>query len=371
MSVTTAAERNPFLRYRDRLDSYEAVRSGELSDQQFVDIVEGLDAAVAEIEGHGFVETPVLSGAPIAEAAGIEVDLWIKAEPTNVGGSHKARHLFGVALAMLVDEALGAPLVDRFAIASCGNAALGAGVVAAAMHRRLDVFVPEWADESVTARLEDLGAAVNRCSRRPDEAGDPAFLRFREATNSGATAFAVQGTESSQAFDGGRTLGWELADQLDDIAALYVQVGGGALGTSAGMALPDVKLFPVQTEGCAPLARAWDRLAPAFDFTAAALHPDDFMWPWEDEPTSAATGILDDVTYDWLPLLTLTRRSGGRPIVVPENEILRAHALSALVETPAPICVTGTSGLAGLLAAPETAPTSGKVVVLFTGVHRG
>lgn len=371
MAAAASSDQNPFLRYRERLDSYGPVRSGQMSDEQFVDIVSSLDTAIADIEGHGFVETPVISGAPIAEAAGLDIELWVKAEPLNVGGSHKARHLFGVAIAMLVEEALGKPAPDRLAIASCGNAALGAGVVAAAMQRRLEVFVPEWADKAVTTRLDELGALVNRCPRREGEAGDPAFLRFREAADAGAEPFAVQATESPNAFDGGRTLGWELADQLDDISAIYVQVGGGALGTSAGMAVPEAKLFPVQTEGCAPLARAWNLLSPEFDFETAATDPDAYMWPWEDEPTSAATGILDDVTYDWLPLLTLTHASGGHPIVTPEANVLRAHELATLIETPAPICVTGTSGLAGLLSAPETAPTSGKVVVLFTGVHRG
>ncbi|MGB5758681.1 MAG: hypothetical protein WBM50_17330, partial [Acidimicrobiales bacterium] len=118
---------NPFLLYRERLESFEAVRSGELSDDRFVEIVTGLDDAVAAIEGHGFEVTPLVDGGRLADEAGLEVELWIKAEPGNVGGSHKARHLFGVALQLLVDEELGRPRAERLAIASCGNAAMGAG----------------------------------------------------------------------------------------------------------------------------------------------------------------------------------------------------------------------------------------------------
>ncbi|MGI9605675.1 MAG: PLP-dependent lyase/thiolase [Acidimicrobiales bacterium] len=358
---------NPFLRYRERLDSYESVRSGAMTDARFVEIVEELDAAVAGVEGHGFVETPIVDGSALAAAAGLDIELSIKAEPHNVGGSHKARHLFGVALHMLVEEALGAPRAERLAIASCGNAAMGAGVIAAAMDRPLDVFVPTWADETVVSRLIELGSTVNPSERRDGEAGDPSYLRFREAVQSGARAFSVQGTDTPTTFDGGRTLGWELADQLQNVDSMYIQVGGGALATAVSMAVPHARLHPVQAEGCAPLRRAWDRLSPDFDFAAAATHPADFMWPWEDEPRSLATGILDDVTYDWLPLLKRTRASGGEPVVAPESLVVHAYAM-AHQHTDVPVCATGSSGLAGLLAQPPVEREH--VVLLFTGIDR-
>lgn len=360
------SELNPFLRYRDRLDSYEPVRSGAMSDDQWVDIVQSLDAAVSGVEGHGFEETPVVEASALAAAIGVDVDLWIKAEPHNVGGSHKARHLMGVAIAMLVDEALGAPKAERLAIASCGNAAMGAGVIAAAMQRPLDVFVPTWADATVVSRLTELGSTVNHSERRDGEAGDPAYLRFREAVESGARAFSVQGTDTPTTFDGGRTLGWELADQLPDIDSLYIQVGGGALATSVSMAIPNARLHPVQAEGCAPLRRAWDLLAPEFDFAAAAADPDSYMWAWDD-PQSYATGILDDITYDWHPLLQATIASGGQPIVAPEALVVQAHAL-AHEHTDIPVCSTGAAGLAGLMTAPPAA--SERVVLFFTGIDR-
>lgn len=363
---------NPFLHYRERLDSYEAVRDGQLTDDQFVELVEQLDLSVAGVQGHGFVRTPLVDGSGLAEAADLDVELWIKAEPHNVGGSHKARHLFGVALQMLVSEALGAPAPERLAIASCGNAALGAGVIAAAMKRPLDVFVPVWADETVVAALTDLGASINRCERREGEAGDPAYLRFKDAVTGGAQPFSVQGTDTPETFDGGRTLGWELEDQISAQAdgpldALYIQVGGGALATSVSMAMPAVRLHPVQSEGCAPLRRAWDLLSPEFDFDAAEANPEKYMWPWESEPHSLATGILDDVTYDWLPLLRRTHETGGEPFVVPEPFIVQAYEL-AHEQTDIPVCSTGTSGFAGLLSSPPE--TRQRVAVLFTGIDR-
>ena len=337
-----------------------------MSDEQWVDIVSSLDDAISGIEGHGFVETPVVQATELAAATGLDVDLWIKAEPHNVGGSHKARHLMGVAIHVLVAEALGAPKTERLAIASCGNAAMGAGVVAAAMQRPLDVFVPTWADASVVSRLTELGSTVNTAERREGEVGDPAYLRFREAVEAGAAAFSVQGTDTPTTFDGGRTLGWELAEQLPDIDALYIQVGGGALATAVSMAVPDARLHPVQAEGCAPLRRAWDLLAPDFDFDKAQASPDDYMWAW-DNPESFATGILDDVTYDWLPLLRRTHDTRGEPIVASETLVRLAYDL-AHQHTDIPVCSTGAAGFSGLLT--QRPATRERVVLLFTGIDR-
>ena len=343
-----------------------------MSDGWFVEAVGALNEAVAAVDGHGFTITPVIDGSTLVEAAGLDpsLTLTVKDETGNVSGSHKARHLFGVALHLLVDDGLGSapPPTERppLAIASCGNAAMAAGVIAAALKRELRVFVPTWADEPVVDRLHHLGATVEQCPRREGEAGDPAYLRYREAAEAGAQPFTVQGTDTPTTFDGGRTLGWELAEQAGPIDGLYVQVGGGALATAVSLGVPDAALHPVQAEGCAPLRRAWDLLAPDFDFEAAATHPDDFMWPWSNEPSSAATGILDDVTYDWLPLLRRTRVTGGEPIVVPEATIVEAHRL-AREHTSVPVSATGTAGLAGLL---HHRPAAGRIAVAFTGVER-
>jgi len=358
---------NPFLQYRERLDSYQAVRDGLISDSRFVEIVEELDSAVAEIDGGGFIRTPLVDGSALADAIGLDIELWIKAESDNVAGSHKARHLFGVALAMLIDEDLGAARPERLAIASCGNAALAAGVVAAAMKRSLDVYVPTWADPTIIERLTELGSNIHVSERRADEAGDPAYLRFREAVDGGATPFSVQGSDTPTTFDGGRTLGWELADQLGDIDRIYVQVGGGALATAVSSAVPAARLYPVQSEGCAPFRRAWDLLAPGFDIDEAAENPDRYMWAWDTEPKSLADGILDDVTYDWLPLLERTITSGGEPIVATEAHIELAYAMVHDATTLS-VSATGTAGLAGLMTHPPSRHE--RVVVLFTGIDR-
>ena len=85
----------------------------------------------------------------------------MKDETGNVSGSHKARHLMGIMSTSRSLERAG--LVTRehrraLAIASCGNAALAAAVVARAAGRPLDVFVPPDAHPGVLDRLVALGA---------------------------------------------------------------------------------------------------------------------------------------------------------------------------------------------------------------------
>ncbi len=143
-------------------------------------LVRELDAAVARVDGQGFVTTPLVDAPVLAEHAGLASGgVWVKDETGNVSGSHKARHLMAVMLELRVAETLGAAdPAAPLAIASCGNAALAAAVVARAADRRLLVFVPPDAELPVLARLADLGASVEVCPRLPGQSGDPSYRRL-------------------------------------------------------------------------------------------------------------------------------------------------------------------------------------------------
>ena len=432
-----------FERYAERLEA------GRLAGTAALRAAVGeLDAAVAQLEGHGFEPTPFAPAPSLAEAAGIGgAELWVKDETPNVSGSHKARHLFGVALShRLAGTGAGAGEFP-YAIASCGNAALAAAVVARAVGRRIDVFVPTWANDAVVDRITALGGRVVRCEREPGMPGDPAHHAMLAAIEAGAVAFSCQGTETPTTIDGGRTLAWEMVDTLIEhdggrpafIDRLFVQVGGGALATAVvtGLAAAaergDLARLPVihavQPQGNHPLVRAWDTLAlesltperspnardsayfldrivraqavptGAMDNGGRAsiaesigvvtgerlqelvgrlrYHPERYMRAWEKEPVSYASGILDDVTYDWVDILEATLASGGWPLVASEADFRQAHRL-AHRHTGVDVCPTGASGLAGLLAlnaardrsgAPGVSPGE-RVAVLFTGRMR-
>jgi threonine synthase len=203
--------------------------------------------------------------------------------------------------------------------------------------------------------------------------------RFREAVAAGAVPFTVQGTENAWCLDGGRTIGWEMARSIEEqvegppLDRVFVQVGAGTFAASviSGFRMSGVmpRLHAVQTESCAPLPRAWVKTAEVGGPTEAAKHWRECMWPWEHVGPSAADGILDDETYDWIPVVRAMGDGNGSPIVVTEAQVLRANELGRET-TGIDASHTGTAGLAGLLAAMDQVDRSERVAVIFSGVRR-
>ena len=397
MSGADSDSPSPFIRYRWLLDSYRNAIGRGWSDADFVSLVTRLDKAVAEVSGTGFVITPLGRQTGLAAAASLPTDrLWVKDETSNVGGSHKARHLFGVLLHLAIED----ETEGELAIASCGNAAVAAAVIARAAERPLRVFIPTWADRAVVTTLEKLEATIEVAERRKGESGDPTVLRMMEAVEGGAVPFSVQGTLTPRTIDGGRTIGWEAAEQLSRArvvgkVALFVQVGGGALAASIWQGMndgiheqwldADLVLHTVQTEAAAPLNRAWRSLLAEMDAHPLVDHidavdlavgmarddPGRFMWAWEEIGQTAASGIIDDLTYDWLPVIEAMLRSDGQARVVTESMVNHANEL-ARSHTRINVGHTGSAGFAGLLdpSLIEFVDRGQDVLVFFTGVER-
>ncbi len=396
-------EPNPFLRYRELFHSYHLARAHGLSDADYVAIVERLDAAIARVDGHGFTATPFDRSAPLSDHFGFAPGggVWVKDETNNVSGSHKARHLMGLLIYLEVTERLGlaprgAAGAAELAIASCGNAALAAAVVARAGGRPLDVFIPTSADPTVVARLEQLGARLTVCPREDGVPGDPTYHRLQQALSNGALPFTCQGPDNGLTIEGGKTLGYEMVSQLaasgQRLDRLFIQVGGGALASSVIQGLGDAvrlgalaampRIHAVQTRGGHPLKRAYDlivrRIGPHAPppvveeaLRYAATHRSEFMWPWEEEPKSIAHGILDDETYDWLAVVRGMLTTGGLPIVVSEETLIEANT-QARESTGIDVDHTGSAGLAGLLQLHGDGGIEPQesMAVLFTGVRR-
>jgi threonine synthase len=323
----------------------------------------------------------------------------------------------GIALCLAIAERSPAwPGVDAttpLAISSCGNAALAAAVVARAVRRPLRAAIPTWADAVVVARLEALGATLEVCSRSATSPpGDPCHHRFRENVEGGALPFACQGNENGLTIDGGMTLGWELVDQLRErslaMDRLLVQVGGGALASACIQALRWARelgvleqlpvIHAVQTASAHPLERAWRLVAerivsvPPQEVDPAALaarvhradstdletalehaaaHRSQYMRPVTEPPCSVATGILDDEAYDWREIVRGMLETGGWPLVVDEETLVRARDHGA-PSTGIAVDATGSAGLAGVyaLASADALRRDETIAVLFTGAQR-
>jgi threonine synthase len=395
------AEPNPFVRYRELFRSRHLAEHSGLDDAAFSEIVDLLDQSVARVDGYGFRVTPFVREGDLSNRLGFSPagGVWVKNETGNVSGSHKARHLMGLLVHLAVAERAGLlDPADRdvrpLAIASCGNAALAAAVVARAADRRLQVFVPTDADPVVVARLKELEADIVVSPREPGVPGDPTYHALKRALEGGALPFTCQGNENGLAIEGGITLGYEMASQLRDagetLDRVVVQVGGGALATAVIQGLREAHalgalasvpaLHTVQTTGAYPLARAVDRVVTWRDenttstdvaLAYARSHRHEFMWPWEEAPHSVAHGILDDETYDWLAVVRAILETGGSAVVVDEAALREANRLG-FDATGIPADHTGTAGLAGLMALRRRGEVGDdeRVAVLFTGIRR-
>ena len=372
---------NPFIAYRRYL-AVDALGAGlGLTEQQRIDVIEKTDAAIAKQCGVGFRVTPFAREDALSDALGFVASggIWVKDETKNVAKSHKARHLFSELLHLLMVEKAGrAPWTqnDRpsLAIASCGNAAIAAATLAAAVHWPIVVFVPESVEPPVLSLLVELKADVRMCPRLDtDPPGDPCVHRFREVVSNGSIALGVQGTENAWCLDGGRTIGWEMFTATDvQLDRVFIQVGGGAFASCVGESMNQTGIHPqlhaVQAVGCAPLARAWDRAKSSGGTRDAGSRWSDIMWPWE-KPTSLADGILDDETYDWIGVMNSMTDNGGWPVVSTEENIRRAWEL-ATATTTIKVSPTGAAGLAGVLEMRHQIRDDERIAVVFSGVLR-
>jgi len=374
------SEENPFIKWRRMLLSWHRAMQAGWGDDDYVALVNKINQQIEKTSGEMFRVTPT----GIWENASPKLPtsvLW-KDETGNVGGSHKARHLMGLLLHLAVDAV---NEEKRLAISSCGNAALGAATVAKAAGRPIDVFIPTWANPLVVNELKELDADIHVCERREGEIGDPCMLRFQEAIVNGGLPFGVQAIENPLTLDGGRTIGWELALTIRDnpVDDLVIQVGGGALLTSCALGLIEAKdfdvlqriprIWAVQAEGCAPLHQAWESL-PELDsvdeiIAFAKGNAAQLMRPWEN-PSSLATGILDDITYDWLGVIQALHLTNGGSVVSPEDHII--HASELVPEMGISTEPTGSASVAGVmtLMEKEIISKSRKVAVLLTGKSR-
>ncbi len=394
--VPLSSSENPFLKYRSLLYTYRYALSSGLSDDDYTALVTDLDDRIREISGTGFTTTPLLYDE--------DLNVFIKDESNNVAQSHKARHLFNVMVYLQTTARLDPSVRDRrLAVASCGNAGLAAATIAAAADWDIDVCIPTDADDDIVNKLTALGPKVTilRCPRGDEtvehpslgqiplkDEADPTLSAFMALTSThNSIPFSVQGPSCGLAVEGSQTLAFELLSQTADhpsntgeFDSLYVQVGGGALGSGMiqgferstlghhPVKLPNVpKFMPVQASGNAPLSRAYDSITAAgLTAVEAAAEKSKHMYPWSN-PSSVAHGILDDETYDWVQLLRGVQQSGGSPIVVEDDEIRAANKI-AKTKYKVKSCYTGSVGLAGMMRNRSTSRHPS--IVVLSGIDR-
>jgi len=272
--------------------------------------------------------TPLIRARRLGARLGAE-QLWIKDEGLNPTGSFKAR---GLACAVSMAVELG---VRKMAIPSAGNAASALAAYAAAAGIEAHIFMPRDVPQANYIECQAFGAAVTLVDGL---ISDCAKLVAAGAAEHGW--YDVSTLKEPYRIEGKKTMGYELAEQLDWQLpdAIFYPTGGGvgmigmwkafdemeALGWIGGKR---PKMIAVQVEGCQPVVRAFDRGETRSQF-------------WENASTVAAGLRVPKPLGDFL-ILDAVRASGGTALAVSDGELLDAGIQLAREE--------------GIFAAPEGA----------------
>ncbi len=207
-----------------------------------IDVVAEVCAAEARIRPH-LLTTPLLPAAGLSSEIGAPVVL--KCENLQHTGSFKARGALSKTLSLSRAE------LDRGIVtASTGNHGAAVAHAARVVGAEVLVVVPEGANPSKLAAIERLGARihVHGSDSVESEIGARALASERGAT-------FISPYNDPQVIGGQGTLGLELLEQVDRLAAVYVAVGGG--GLASGVAGIVKSLSPsTRVIGCSPAASA-------------------------------------------------------------------------------------------------------------------
>ena len=179
------------------------------------------------------------------------LDLYLKTENLQVTGSFKLRGAYYKISQLTPEEAAKGVIA-----CSAGNHAQGVALAATKMGIKSVICMPDGAPIMKVENTKRLGAQVELVPGAYDETHDRA-VQIQEET--GMTFIHPYDDELVMAGQG--SIGLEILDQLPDVEAVIVPIGGGGLISGVAFAIkslrPDVKIYGVQAAGAASMFNAF------------------------------------------------------------------------------------------------------------------
>lgn len=216
---------------------------------------EDVKAARARM-GANVLSTPCSYSEALSQHIGGGGRVYLKLENLQRTGSFKER---GAAnkLALLTPEERKLGVI----CASAGNHAQGVAAQAAQLGIAATIVMPERSPLNKVQRTRSFGARVVLCGQNFDDAYEEA-MRIR----------AVEGQVFVHPFDddaiiaGQGTVGLEILEQVPNVDAVVVAIGGGGLAAGIAVAIkdarPEVKIYGVQTRALPSMIAAREAGAP-------------------------------------------------------------------------------------------------------------
>jgi threonine synthase len=239
----------------------------------------------------------------------------IKDEGLNPTGSFKARGL-GMAVTMLRHYG-----VKKVAIPSAGNAASALAAYAAAAGIEAHIFMPKDVPMANRVECESYGAKVTLVDGLISDCAK--MIGERKAAEGW---FDISTLKEPYRIEGKKTMGYEVAEQLGWTLpdAIIYPTGGGvgligmwkafdeleAMGWLKSAAGFRPKMIAVQSDGCAPIPKAWDEHKTGSEM-------------WQNAHTLAA-GLRVPKAYGDFIILDILKKSGGTAVAVSDDEIMSA-----------------------------------------------
>ena len=255
--------------------------------------------------------TPLLPARRFGKHSGL-TNLWIKDEGQNPTQSFKAR---GMSVAVSMAKYLGA---TKLAVPSAGNAGGALAAYAARAGLEAHIFMPHDTPRANVIECREVGAHVTLIDGLITDCGAEIARRKDEEG-----WFDVSTLKEPYRVEGKKTLGYEIAEQLDwDLpdVILYPTGGGtGLIGMWKAFAEMESlgwidskrpRMFSVQASGCAPIVRA---------FEAGAESAAEF----KNAQTRASGLRVPKAVGDFL-MLRILRESNGGAIAVEDEEMISA-----------------------------------------------
>ena len=260
--------------------------------------------------GEGF--TPLLHAPRLGAALGLQ-RLYVKDESLNPTNSFKAR---GQSTAVTRARALGARTLS---IPSAGNAGTALAAYAARAGLEARVFLPRDAKPAFARECELYGATLTLVDGLITDAG-----RVAAAAGTSLGWYDVSTLKEPYRLEGKKTMGYELAEQLDWTLPDWVvyPTGGGTGLIGMWKAFEELeaigwipegrrpRMVSVQAEGCAPIVRGFEQ---GLDRGVAI-----------DQPRTIADGLrVPHAVADFL-MLRVLRDSRGTALTAADDEMVRA-----------------------------------------------
>lgn len=184
-----------------------------------------------------------------------DTNVYLKTENLQNTGSFKLRGAY-YKISQLTEEERSHGVVA----CSAGNHAQGVALAASAVGIPSIICLPDGAPISKVEATKRYGAQVRLVPGVYDDAYEEA-LRLRD--EEGYTFIHPFNDELVIAGQG--TIGLEILDQISDVDAVVVPVGGGGLASGIAYSIkslrPDVKVYGVQAEGAASMAASLEEEA--------------------------------------------------------------------------------------------------------------